>query len=221
MEEDDLFCPECGCRIPDKAKETDTKIPENNPLSSLEKELNLLIEMQEEEENEYNADIKKARDYCNSGQFAEAGKIYEKLVLTYPEDMNGYMGLLRVASENYTIPEGENVEKALRVTRRMAKKEDLSEFDLDYPAFEKRIQERILENKRKEEKQKRLQYLKQFEIDGSILRRYKGKESRVEIPIEVTVIGREAFKDCNEVTDSELDSIRDVIRDYLEVPLGR
>lgn len=156
LEEGDLFCSECGCRIADKAKETDTKNPENDTLSSLEKELNLLVEVQEEEEKEYNADIKKARDYCNSGRFAEAGKIYERLVLTYPEDMNGYMGLLRVASENYTIPEGENVEKALRIARRVAKKEDLSEFDLDYPTFKRRMQERILENKRKEEKQKRL-----------------------------------------------------------------
>lgn len=119
LEEGDLFCSECGCRISDKAKETDMKNPENDTLSSLEKELNLLVEVQEEEEEkEYNADIKKARDYCNSGRFAEAGKIYERLVLTYPEDMNGYMGLLRVASENYTIPEGENVVKALRIARR-------------------------------------------------------------------------------------------------------
>ena len=204
-----IFCPECGCRLGAPSEERSADDSDLADLSEIEREIDALVGEQEAEEAAYARDLKRAYILCLRGRYAEAGEIYDGIVAAHPDDINGYMGLIRAASENYTRQEGEEVEAAIRIAKRVAQKEDLSEFDADYAPYgrrraeaERRKKEEAARRAEEEERQARAARVAQlFEISGGVLKRYKGQEARVEIPEGVTIIGERAFAGNGFLTD--------------------
>ena len=72
--------------------------------------------------------LKKARVFCIRERFDEALKIYESIVDEDIECVAGYIGILRVHSKDYTVYDGAEIEKDLKIISKIG---DGSEADDD------------------------------------------------------------------------------------------
>lgn len=59
----------------------------------------------------YDEELKRARIYCVRGQYEKALAIYNAILDEDMENQEAYLGLLRVHSEDFTILEGEEIER--------------------------------------------------------------------------------------------------------------
>ena len=119
---------------------------ENRPDKQLEKSA------------EYENNVAEICAFCIRGKYEEAKNLCETLLDAGPTDMNAYMGLIRIASENYTAYEGEEIESTVRAAKQISRREDLSAFDEDYAAFAARREKYFIEREariRKEQEEKR------------------------------------------------------------------
>lgn len=143
----------------------------------------------------YQAKLKKALIFCIGKKYKQAKAIYESILDNDPEDMNGYMGLIRVATKNYTPLKGNTfrfhaIEKTIQIAKRVSGADDLSAYDADYAAWFMRV--------KKEETKRHSRII----VRGSdtILKRYRGKWGDICVPDGVTSIGSRAFKGCSNLT---------------------
>lgn len=111
-----------------------------------------------------------------------------------PEDMNGYMGFIRVASENYTKYEGGGIEKSIRAAQEISGTEDLRGYDKEYAEYAARREKYFAD--KAAEKEKKIRERGLFEIEGGVLKKYKGNGGDVVIPEEVWEVGDSAFEKC-------------------------
>ena len=179
------FCPECGFKFnapPAQASPADTAAGELFDLAQIERGL----DKQLEKSAEYESKVTKIRAFCIRGNYEEAKRLCDELLDADPADMNAYMGLIRVASENYTAYEGEELEKTIREAKQISRREDLRAFDEDYADYTARREQFFIE--------------RDFNITGSILNKYKGAGGAVIIPDCVQIIGANAFKNCRKIT---------------------
>ena len=78
---------------------------------------------------------KKAKILCIQKKFDEAERIYDGLVDEDIMDMDGYMGYIRVRSENYKRFDGAEIDEAIQVAKDICGDDDLSEYDPDYGKY--------------------------------------------------------------------------------------
>ena len=151
---------------------------------------------------EYEKKMKKARALAISKRFDEAREIYENTVEEDPTDMNGYIGLIRVVSKNFTVLDGEEIEERIRIAKEISGVDDLSCFDREYAAYEEK---RKAEKERKaaeaeaaeraqEEKKK---FLEKARVEDNVLKGYYGDEETVVIPAFIDAIDEYAFNNLN------------------------
>ena len=179
-----IFCPECGARLEEGA----LFCPE------------------------YGRKLKEALALLRREKYKEAEAVYNGLLDENPDDMNGYIGLIRVASENYTRLFGKEIDEAIRLAKKVSGKEDPDAFDEDFAAYigrraeetrrlaeeeEKKKAAAEAERRKEEEKRRRAEYFaSRFAVEKGILKKYKGQEARTELPEGITAIGDEAFSGC-------------------------
>ncbi len=165
-----IFCPECGARLEEGA----LFCPE------------------------YGRKLKEALALLRREKYKEAEAVYNGLLDENPDDMNGYIGLIRVASENYTRLFGKEIDEAIRLAKKVSGKEDPDAFDEDFAAYigrraeetrrlaeeeEKKKAAAEAERRKEEEKRRRAEYFaSRFAVEKGVLKKYKGQEARTELP---------------------------------------
>ena len=133
---------------------------------------------------------KKAKILCIQKRFEEARAIYEKFIDNDLLDMDGYMGLIRVESENYKKFEGEELDEAIQVAKDICGEDDLSQYDPDYGKYVKKrneYSEKVREDRKKAEREK-------YNVGNIVVfgRYWQAKErSNGKTPIEWIVLKRE------------------------------
>lgn len=165
-----IFCPECGARLEEGA----LFCPE------------------------YGRKLKEALALLRREKYKEAEAVYNGLLDENPDDMNGYIGLIRVASENYTRLFGKEIDEAIRLAKKVSGKEDPDAFDEDFAAYigrraeetrrlaeeeEKKKAAAEAERRKEEEERRRAEYFaSRFAVEKGVLKKYKGQEARTELP---------------------------------------
>ena len=155
---------------------------EMDDLSFIAKGLNFQIEESEKKEKDYQRKLDRARSFAIRERFSDALKIYEALIDEDPGDMNGYMGIIRVVSKNYTEFEGESIDDAINVAKKISRTDDIELFDPDYEQYvnarSNYIFEKNLKIKRQKEEEERRR--KEEERKGQEeLARKKAEEERI------------------------------------------
>lgn len=80
-----------------------------------------------------NETLARARIMCIRGNYEEALKAYDKYVSVYFDDPAGYIGQLRVHSEDFTIFESPLIDKDLKVIKTISKGKTITDAEyLDY-----------------------------------------------------------------------------------------
>lgn len=103
------------------------------------------------------AQKKKARVFCIQKKFADAKKIYDEFIAEDMLDMDGYMGYIRVQSENYKKFEGTEIDEAIQIAIDISGDDDLSKFDPEYERYIERRKEyfaKLTAEKKKAESEK-------------------------------------------------------------------
>lgn len=94
--------------------------------------------------------LAKARVLCIRGKFADALKIYEGIVDEDFENVDGYIGILRVHSKNFTAYDGAEIENDVEVIRQIARGEYTKDEEFtEYLTARRKHFEKIAEDKRK------------------------------------------------------------------------
>ncbi len=91
--------------------------------------------MKEEEKAAYQKKLTLARVACIRGNYQQAQAIYDELVSDNAEDINAYIGFVRIASLNYSIIESGEIEEAIRVAKQVTGENDLSKYDKDFAGY--------------------------------------------------------------------------------------
>ena len=78
---------------------------------------------------------RRAKGFCIQRNFDEAKKIYDALIEDDIMDMDGYMGYIRVHSENYKIFDNPKIDAAIQIAMDICGEDDLSKFDPDYKKY--------------------------------------------------------------------------------------
>ncbi|MBQ4268863.1 MAG: leucine-rich repeat protein [Clostridia bacterium] len=131
------FCSNCGTPVGGtNASSTQPVTPQNEDLfdfSAMEAGFDEQLAVQ----IEYDKRLALACSYAVRERYDDARAIYEKLLEENPNDMGAYMGFVRVETENYSVYEGVNIDKAIKVAEQMAHTKNLSDFDEGYAKYER------------------------------------------------------------------------------------
>ena len=94
--------------------------------------------------------LAKARVMCIRGKFADALKIYEGIVDEEFENVDGYIGILRVHSKNFTVYDGAEIENDVEVIRQISRGEYTKDEEFTaYLTARRKHFEKIAEDKKK------------------------------------------------------------------------
>lgn len=130
-----------------------------------------------EKREEYRKKLAKAKILCIQGKYDEAKTLYDEYVEENPDYFEGYVGYVRVASENFTVFDGDEIEKAISTLFAVCPKipDGAAEEFLDY------LVRRDLHD---------------CDIEDGVLVKYNGSAEHLTIPGEfVSEIGEDAFRD--------------------------
>lgn len=86
------------------------------------------------EEDRKNA-VAKARTCCIQKKFDEAKKIYDSFIEDNPNDVIAFIGLVRVASEDYSLFDSKKIENAIKQASKIAKTDNFDSIDKEYAEF--------------------------------------------------------------------------------------
>ncbi len=134
-------------------------------------------------EEEYEKEIKEAIRLCGApahprkkNALRKAKQIFNKALDSNPKDANGYVGLLRIASKNFTKFRGSEIKKYIEAIERY-RGQSGTLIDDDYREYKTQYDEYL-----SEEKEKRLRAIEisVAESDDKKLHRQKRKEKRRE-----------------------------------------
>lgn len=78
---------------------------------------------------------KRARVLCIQKRFSEAKKIYDGFIAEDLLDMDGYMGHIRVSSENYKKFDATEIDEAIQIAIDISGVENLAQFDPEYERY--------------------------------------------------------------------------------------
>ena len=119
LDKEHKFCPECGFKLGESGAVQQVKsegiknvapvkdlINTNDLDSSFERQL----ESQESVSESYDKELDKAFVYCKREMFDKAATIYETLINKNFNDVNAYIGLIRISSKNFTNLSGGQID---------------------------------------------------------------------------------------------------------------
>ena len=174
-------CPNCGeeleanckfcfnCGTPVGAAQPKTATSSTQPVTAQNDNLfdfsgmEAGFDSQLEKQAAYEKKLAIARSYAIRKMFDEARAVYNGLIEEDPSDVNGYIGLIRIATKNYTEYESAEIDEAISVAKQIADTEDLGQFDKNYAEYEQKRKAyfaekeatRIAEEKRKAEESRK------------------------------------------------------------------
>ncbi len=232
LDEDFAFCPKCGKKLNNvgAAAETSVDVSEqtddlfggslggnaqNGGLDNFSA-LGNILDGEIEKKNESDKKHRLIRVLCAREKFDEATALCNELIETEPEDLAAYIGFIRIESKDYSVFEGQNIDKAIKVAQKICGiTENLSKFDAELALYlknrekhfatkeqaaikaeEERKAKAAAEKKAKEEAERKAK--EEFEINGTTLVKYNkpNYNGKVTIPGGITAIGKEAFRYC-------------------------
>lgn len=123
------FCPECGYKLDDDLKSDQIVKFENNNLESVFDEQldNEIIDTES-----YEKELNKALILCKRKMFDQAEYIYEAILNKNYLDINGYIGLIRIKSLNYTLKDNDEVDKNIEAMFEVLSKDSIYKEDLNF-----------------------------------------------------------------------------------------
>lgn len=232
LDEDFAFCPKCGKRLNnDGGTETSANTTEQtddlfggalggassrNDFSALGNMLDGEIERKTESDKKH----RLIRVLCVREMFDETTELCNELIETDPEDLAAYIGFIRIESKDYSIFEGESIDKAIKVAKKIyGINNDLAKADSELATYftnrkkyfeekqkaeeerkakEAAEKERKLKEEAKRKAQEQAKIKEEFEIVNTTLVKYKKLDytGSVIIPDGITVIKDNAFRDC-------------------------
>ena len=78
----------------------------------------------------------KVNSLCIREKYEDANKMLDDLINEYPDNPLPYIGLIRIESKNYTVYEGSNIDKAIRIANQISGDKKISTLDKDYKNYE-------------------------------------------------------------------------------------
>lgn len=218
----DKFCANCGADLIKYGGTSDSSISfasDNSLDSALDSALENLFSLA----NEQQAEADKLRVFIIRGMYDEATRFCNQMIERNPMNKAGYIGLIRIVSNNYKILEGAEIDEQIRIAEEIFTNNLLD--DAEYAAYIYARNELFAERERKciEAERKRIEaeraaaeterrrieadnIRKTFELkdngDGTYaLTKLKDKSITVaNIPNIVTSIGDYAFFECSSLT---------------------
>lgn len=161
------FCPKCGKRLPvDGASDETTATTSETVATTGETEdlfggalagvksssddfdfslVDKALDEKIKEKEELDKKRKLIRVLCIRGKFDEATALCNELLESDPEDYTAYVGFVRIESKNYTVFEGEEIEKAVEVVRQIFSTD--FDSDADFSAYLKKREDYFAEKK--------------------------------------------------------------------------
>ena len=250
------FCFSCGAdlnqflnaqnneKVEENVNETPIKEERiDGDITSISSSLDSLIEKEESKIKEYEKNVIKARAYSIRERYEEARDIYENFIEEDPSDMNGYMGVIRVVSKNYTEYEGKEIEEAINVAKLISREENLEIFDQDYAKYrldreqyiinkekerQLKIEQERLEKIRKEEEARRLKEIEEERIrkeEEERVRKEQEEKLKKEIEYYIDAIERhineveieylENFKK-DLYTSKTINELKDLVKKHMD-----
>ena len=244
LDDEFAFCPKCGKRLPVDGASDETVATTSETVATTDETEDLfggalagvksssddfdfsLVDKALDEKIKENEELDKKRKLirvlCIRGKFDETTALCNELLESDPEDYAAYVGFVRIESKNYTVFEGEEVEKAVEVVRQIFSTDFDSDADFsaylkkreDYFAEKKEAQLKAEEERKakaeaerkakeeadrkaKEEAEKKAKIKEEFEIKGTTLKEFKKREyvGEVVIPDGISLI-EGAFNGC-------------------------
>ena len=250
------FCFSCGAdlnqflnaqnneKVEENVNETPIKEERiDGDITSISSCLDSLIEKEESKIKEYEKNVIKARAYSIRERYEEARAIYENFIEEDPCDMNGYMGVIRVVSKNYTEYEGKEIEEAINVAKLISREDNLEIFDQDYAKYrldreqyiinkekerQLKIEQERLEKIRKEEEARRLKEIEEERIrkeEEERVRKEQEEKLKKEIEYYIDAIERhineveieylENFKK-DLYTSKTINELKDLVKKHMD-----
>ncbi len=123
-------------------------------LNFISQGLDVLTELEEEKEEEYRRKLSLAKSLLFREKYNEALKIYEGLIEENPNDLNGYMGIIRVHTKNYSIYEDEKINETINTLKFISIKEEVAKIDKEYFGYIGKRKKYFYDKKLRLEKEK-------------------------------------------------------------------
>lgn len=126
---DDKFCTNCGVDLI-KYGEGATEPQNTNSDSAFEEALRTLLDLEDEMSPEQTLRLK-----IIFGNYDEAKQICDDLIVIDPTNKIGYIGLVRLASQNYKVYEGEDITEYIRIAEDVFANTDVLSSDQGYKQY--------------------------------------------------------------------------------------
>ncbi len=143
---------------------------------------------------DYDKKLTRARTMCITGSFDTAYELYTELCEQFPEKPHGYIGLVRVASKNYTVLNNDEISRLLSVVAAICPGGKVPGSDEEFTDYLFRRE------------------LRDCTVEDGVLVKYSGDAERLYIPDGyVTSIKSDAFKGNKTLASLSIpDSVREV-----------
>ena len=215
------FCPFCASSM-EKPVSSQPVMPQNDNLfdfSAMEASFDEQLKAQAE----YDKKLALAKSYLIRKRYDEARAIYDGLLEENPTDVNVYLGYARLASQNYTVFEGAEIDEAIAAAKEFSGLDNLGELDPQFASYEEKrkafLEERkavrTVKEKAKTEETKTVEepknsvvenksisveavksnpkFYAMATVEGTTLKKFKGRGKCIIIPDEITAMDEAAI----------------------------
>lgn len=131
--EKNKFCLECGEDLTKSKKIDDLFDLGGNDSSN---DISDMFDTSMDEQINLKNQMLKVNSLCIREKYEDANKMLDDLINEYPDNPLPYIGLIRIESKNYTIYEGSNIDKAIRIANQISGDKKISTLDKDYKNYE-------------------------------------------------------------------------------------
>ena len=131
--EKNKFCLECGEDLTKSKKIDDLFDLGGNDSSN---DISDMFDTSMDEQINLKNQMLKVNSLCIREKYEDANKMLDDLINEYPDNPLPYIGLIRIESKNYTVYEGSNIDKAIRIANQISGDKKISTLDKDYKNYE-------------------------------------------------------------------------------------
>ena len=216
------FCPNCGSPVNGGGGSSSQPVmPQNGDFFDFA-EIEAGLDEQLKAQAEYDKKLALAQSFIIRKRYHDARTVYDNLIENDPTDLNGYLGYIRIASQNYTAYEGQEIDEAIAAAKTICGTDNLGQFDAQFADYEekrkayfkqKQAKEaaarkaeelRVAEEKRRaaeaeqarSEEERRRREAAKFKIENGRFQGYFGTDLHLIIPDGITSIDGFAFSFC-------------------------
>lgn len=175
--EKNKFCLECGEDLTKSKKIDDLFDLGGNDSSN---DISDMFDTSMDEQINLKNQMLKVNSLCIREKYEDANKMLDDLINEYPDNPLPYIGLIRIESKNYTVYEGSNIDKAIRIANQISGDKKISTLDKDYKNYETKRKLYFSEIEAEAKRKKELEVKAKKEEEEKIARLEKEKKEREE-----------------------------------------